>query len=77
MLLTEPTTSHTLAPLRDLYECSEHVWVSWSRGHQGKKWELDFDYLGRQAAAVESGRTKLRGCIMVMEIAKSLRLQDT
>ena len=34
---------------------------------------MDFDYLGKRAAAVESCRTKLRGCIMVAEIAITLR----
>ena len=72
-LLNELIMKHTMAPLRDPYACSEHVYVTWSKEHPGKKFELDFDYLGRRAAAVEPCRTKLRGCIMVADIALTLR----
>ena len=72
-LLNEPISKHTMALFRDLYECSEHFYTTWCKEHPGKKLEMDFDYLGKRAAAVESCRTKLRGCIMIAEIAITLR----
>ena len=47
MLFPETITRHILTPLRDLYECSEHFWVTWSSEHPGKKLEFQFDYLIR------------------------------
>ena len=39
-LLNEPATKHTLTPLRDLYECSEHFLQSGARSTQESNWSL-------------------------------------
>ena len=49
--------------------------MTWSKNQPGKRLDLDFEYLGKRAAAVEPGRTKLRGCIMLAEVPMPLRPQ--
>ena len=72
MLLNENRTAHSLAPLNDLYTCSEHFYTTWCETHPGQKPELNLEYLVQRSNAVESGRTKLRACILPTEVKKAL-----
>ncbi|MFM7988694.1 MAG: hypothetical protein ACKPKO_56215, partial [Candidatus Fonsibacter sp.] len=42
MLLNEPCAPYCTAPLRDLYECSEHFYTSYCAEHPGKKPDIIF-----------------------------------
>ena len=72
MLLNENRTAHSFAPLNDLYTCSEHFYTTWCDAHPGQKPELNVEYLVQRSDAVESGRTKLRACILLTEVKKAL-----
>ncbi|MFM7989192.1 MAG: hypothetical protein ACKPKO_58750, partial [Candidatus Fonsibacter sp.] len=55
LLLNEPYAPYRNAPLRDLYECSEHFCTTWCSTHPGKKPDVNFEYMARRSNAVESG----------------------
>ena len=54
--------------MTDLYESSEHFYTEWCNGHPGRKPEINFEYVAQRLNAVESGRTKLRACILLTAV---------
>ena len=68
MLLTEPMVKHNHAPLTDLHQCSEYFYTTWCAEHPGRKPEINFNYLVQRRMAVDSGRSKLRACILLAEV---------
>ena len=73
MLLNEPLVRSAQAPLRDLYECSEHVYTEWCKAHLGTALDQNFDLLARRADAIEISRSTLRGYVLVSAVATTLK----
>ena len=73
MLLKYPLTALARAPLTDLYECSEHYYARRCKTQPGMALELNFEFMARRSDAVESGRTKLRGCVLISEVAATIK----
>ena len=72
MLLNEPLVPFCKTPLIDLHQCSEYFYTTWCAEHPGQKPDVNFDYLAQRNNAVDSGRTKLRACILLPEVKVAL-----